>query len=187
MTAVIESKKSFVAKVPSTSLPISKELAQRAESTIQNLELPTTRNEAWKYTRVAKIGKVSFSNQAGQLDSVEQYIIDPTTVSFVFVNGRFSSEHSTRVLPEGISCELLSDSKTEELEAVRLNIEQNIFTAINTKHLTDGVLIKIADKAVIEQPIQIIHILDGDEIMSNFKTIIKAGAFSKATVVQGFF
>jgi Fe-S cluster assembly protein SufD len=182
---IAENKKEFISKIAKTSIALPSELKSLAQSTLENSDLPTTRDEHWKYTRVAKLAKIDFSNSAGNIQSIEEFIIDPTKATFVFVNGNFSANLSSRIIPNGVTVELLSESNG--IPTSILKTEGEVFNAINTVCLIDGVSINIEKNANVETPIQILHILDGNEQLSNFKTLINAGDFSKANIVQGFF
>lgn len=170
-----------------TSILLNEKELSSAQNTLATNELPTTRMEAWKYTRVAKLGKTHYQTSEVSIDSVEKYTIAQDATTFVFVNGHFSEELSSTEMPEGLSVSPLSACLEGEIDATNLVLEGEIFNALNTAFLTDGILIDIDAKAIIEKPIQIIHVLKGEATLSNFKTIIHAGDFSKASVIQGFF
>ena len=186
MTVIEGNKVSFTEKLTSTSLPIQREDIATALQTIANTPMPTTRVEAWKYTRLTKIGKVNFTNEEAEVTSIDNYRICASETTLVFVNGHYSERLSSRKLPVGVNVELISAS-TKQLETTSVKLEGEIFNATNTAFLNDGVIIRIAANAVIKQPIQVVHILKGDHVISNFKTIIYAEKFSKAEIVQGFF
>ena len=186
MTVIEGNKVSFTEKLTSTSLPIQHEDVATALKTIANTPMPTTRVEAWKYTRLTKIGKVNFTNEEAEVTSIDSYRICSSETTLVFVNGHYSEHLSSQKLPEGVNIELISKS-TQQLETTSVKLEGEIFNATNTAFLNGGVIIRIAANAVIEQPIQVLHILKGDHVISNFKTIIHAEKFSKAEIVQGFF
>ena len=185
MTVIAENTVNFTKALAPTSLSVSKSNIEKAMYTLENSPLPTTRNEAWKYTRLVKIGKVEFQNTKATIASIDPYKIVESACTFVFVNGHFSAELSSRVIPAGVTCELLSELN-EEFET-SVNLENELFNATNTAHLTGGIRIAISAKTVVESPIQIIHILKGDHVISNFRSIIKAEKFSKSAIVQGFF
>lgn len=185
MSIVAEQTLNFIKGLTPTSLPIAGKSI--AEGVVQSNALPTTRVEAWKYTRVAKLDKVPFSNTETTIDTISSYQIDANAVTLVFVNGHFSEAHSSLADVDGVSVKTLSNCTAEELNASRLTIEGEVFNAVNTAYLNDGVWISIDAKAQIEKPIQIIHVLKGNASLSNFRTIITAGKFSKASVLQGFF
>ena len=92
MSMIAENKKEFISRLSKTSISIPEELKSLAEATLENTDLPTSRNEHWKYTRVAKLSKIDFNNSAGNVQNIEDFIIDPTKATFVFVNGHYSTE-----------------------------------------------------------------------------------------------
>lgn len=186
MTVIVPNKVNFTKALNSTSIAVDKSDIEKAYQTLENTPLPTTRTEAWKYTRVTKIGNVEFQNLPAKINSIDAYKIVDSACTFVFVNGHFSSALSSRKVPVGVTIELLSELK-DGLTPTTVKLEGEIFNATNTAHLTDGVRIKIASKAIVDTPIQIIHVLKGDRVISNFKTIVKAEKFSKSSIVQGFF
>ncbi len=168
-----------------TNTPISSDDRNVAIKVLEGTPLPTTRTEAWKYTRVAKLGKISFTNEHADLQDISNFIIDETKCTFVFVNGHYAADLSSREIPSGVTCSLLSESSA--IGNTTLKLEGEVFNALNTAYLNDGVEISIDSKAQVEKPIQIIHVLKGDHVLSNFKTRIHAGKFSKSSVIQGFF
>ena len=170
-----------------TSILLDEKELNSAQDTLAKNQLPTTRMEAWKYTRVAKLGKTNYTSKDEGIASIDAYRIATDTTTFVFVNGHFSEDLSSDEIPEGVSISPLSACMEGEIASTNLVLEGEIFNALNTAFLTDGVLIDIEAKANVEKPIQIIHILKGEATLSNFKTIINAGDFSKASVIQGFF
>ena len=175
----------FTNHLEKTSISVDQALQNEALATLKYASLPTTRDEAWKYTRVAKINKIEFKNEQSSLEDIQKFIIDSNAITLVFVNGHYSDKLSNRETVDGLTIESLSNKSN----AVTSSLPQNdeIFNSINTLFLNDGVEINIEKNSTIEKTIQILHILDGVDMMSNFKTIIKAGDFSKASVIQGFF
>lgn len=174
----------FITGLTPTTLPVDGSHREKAQNTLNTAELPTTRTEAWKYTRVAKIGKIDFTNESTTVSNIDgkQVIDSPHTI--VFVNGHFAPELSATSFPEGIEVKALS--AVEGISSLQ-ELEGDLFSALNFAYLNDGVHIHIKKNAQVEAPVQVIHILKGDAQMSNFKMQVKAEDFSKASVVQGFF
>ena len=169
-----------------TAININKEDKKNAISVIKNTPLPNSKIENWKYTRVSKLGNINFENNKANIDNISRYIIDDTKYSFIFINGHFSNIHSSKKIPVGVEIKVLS-KKNNEFVNSSLKIKGEIFNAINTFYLNDGLLIDIKPGTKLEKPIQIIHILKGDNIISNFKVIINAGESSNSSFIQGFF
>lgn len=186
MTEVANNNINIKSDLNVTTLKVSENDKQLALDVLNKTPLPTTRVEAWKYTRVAKLGKIDFTNNKATLNDVSSYLIDDTKCSFVFVNGHFSEALSSQEIPSGVSIRTLSVNPSE-LNNSTIKLEGEVFNALNTAFLNDGVQIDIAANAIVETPIQVIHILKGDNIMSNFKMMVNASKSSQATITQGFF
>ena len=165
-----------------TQVAWNKTVIDQARNVVENTPLPTTRDEAWKYTRVAKLGKQAF--QAGTSVRTAQPVIDQTAYRIEFVNGHLV-DSSTNDLPKGVRVEPLSS--TEQSLEVGLELDNELFNAINTLYLNDGVSIVIDDEVVLDKPIEIAHSLSGETVISNFKTIVRVGKRSKGHVIQGFY
>lgn len=175
----------FTEGLKETGLTVDKELKKKAEQVLSEIDMPTTRDEAWKYTRVSKINKVDFKNDLTTIATVGDFNIDPDAISFVFINGNFQGNLSSPTSINGVKTTVLS--QTSEIISSNLEIENELFSAVNTLFLNDGLEININDGVELEKPIQIIHIINGQANMSNFKLIINSGKGSKANVITGFF
>ncbi len=185
MSTAAPSVTNFGEELELTSLGIPADEKALALRVLEETPLPTTRTEAWKYTRVAKLGKIAFRNEAASVSDVSPYLPDPNAPVFVFVNGHFAPELSSTGLTNGIRCQVLDAKAT--LSSSILPLEGEIFNALNTAYLTGGCLLEIDANADIEQAVQIIPILKGNHVLSNFRTIVHAGKHSRAKVIQGFF
>ncbi|MFT5779779.1 MAG: Fe-S cluster assembly protein SufD [Crocinitomicaceae bacterium] len=187
MSTVLENKHQFIDGLTPTSIAIDEAIRKSALKTLETSDLPTTRTEAWKYTRVAKLAKVNYTSVEASLDQLDDFLIAQDVVTLVFVNGYFSSKLSSDTIPTGVTVKKLSECSSTELPKSLIDPSVDIFSALNTAYLNDGVWIDFAAKAQLEKPMQILHIVKGEKVLSNFKTIITAGSFSKASVIQGFF
>ena len=165
---------------------LSPVLRNRAQAVLETTPFPTTRTEAWKYTRVAKIKNGSFAIRPAAATISFRLVKD--SLCLVFVNGHFSPELSDSNFPEGIK--ILPVSKMDEVErhvlGNNLPLDGEIFNAFNTAYATDGAYVHVSAKMVIEPTIELIHITTGDNVLSNTRNVIVAEAFSKAHIVQQF-
>lgn len=187
MTVIAKNTSSITSELDHTALHLFDADKSLAIEVLKNSVLPTSRIEEWKYTRVAKLGRTSFINSEATLGDISSYTIDPTKCTMVFVNGYYAAELSTRELPKGVKCTPLSECSKHQIPKSTVPIQGEVFNAVNTAYLNDGVLIDIAPNATINEAIQIIHVLRGDSIISNFKIIVNAGEFSTSNIVTGFF
>jgi Fe-S cluster assembly protein SufD len=166
---------------------LSEDLRKQALSVLENMPFPTTRTEAWKYTRLAKIRNGNFVARQEQLAS-NNHQIDSNAVSMVFVNGHFAANLSSSEFPDGIKLLALSQMDAMELSVLgkTLPLEVELFNAFNTAYATDGVYLHISANMHIEPVIEITHITTGDSTVSHVRNVIIAEAFSKAHVIQQY-
>lgn len=162
------------------------QLKKNAASSLALLDFPTTKDEYWKYTRVAKIINQEFSLEPKieiKLHSIDHYSSDSYKV--VLVNGKLQSEKSE--LPPGIKFVSFSDTENSELSLLGsiANHDKEIFTAINTAYFSDGYLVKVDDNIVLDKPVNIIHIIT-EKAVALPRLLIHCGKHSKLQIIQEY-
>jgi Fe-S cluster assembly protein SufD len=149
---------------------------------------PTTRHEAWKYTRLTKLSKLSPTLGTQHVGShCSPYAIHSTGNRIVIENGAIQLNATQFETVSGLSIKRFSECSADELQYVgsMLSLENELFNAMNTAYLQEGVLIQIADKAQIEAPIELIHLLSKVECSATIRLFIHVGKFAKAELTIG--
>jgi Fe-S cluster assembly protein SufD len=148
-----------------TAAPTSflERLREDARQRFSEVGYPTTHDEDWRFTSVARIARTTFVpvRRTGLLASP---------------------------VP-GVQIEKLSESDLIEAHLARYaNYHTNAFVALNTANFEDGLVIRIAKGAVIEQPIELVFesSANGKPTVSNPRTLIVAGEDSQATIVETY-
>src|SRR6186713_2299838 len=77
-------------------------LRQKALEVLERTPFPTTKTEAWKYTRVAKIKNSNLSIQENPISLSGSFGLSESSIQYVFINGHFSEELSSKSYPDGI-------------------------------------------------------------------------------------
>lgn len=160
-------------------------LKTKASDILDTIKFPTTRTEAWKYTRLGKISKNQFEIRSSTLNSIEEFKIVENAYTFVFLNGFFSPELSSKELDKSITLNSLSEID-QKFVGKNLKLENEIFNSLNTKFSTDGIAITIKRNAVINLPIQILHITEGNKTSSTIRNIIIAEDNSQSNFIEAF-
>ena len=187
-----EQVQSLVTQTPSWLKPLREQNLSR----FSHLGIPTLKDEEWKYTNIASIVKGKYvlakKEDFQQKDQLEKYI-DRKEINIVFINGIFSSELSgLKSLPAGLRIyawhEAMRNSEIDMqkyLSAHEIN-KGTAFIALNQALASDGVVIKIGDKVIIEPLIHIVHVSssEGQGTMTLPRTLILAGKSSEATVLE---
>lgn len=166
---------------------LNESIRSKALEVIEKTPFPTTKTEAWKYTRLTKIKNAEL-NITGLTNPSNEFGLSNESIKFVFINGHFSANHSSKSYPEGLKIEALSqmDPKERIVFGNDLTLENELFNAFNTAYATDGLYIHVSAKMNIEPVIEIIHVVDGNNVLSNIRNIISTEAFSQIKLVQHF-
>ncbi|TCT19754.1 Fe-S cluster assembly protein SufD [Thiobaca trueperi] len=140
------------------------------------LEVPTSRQEGWRYTSLKALLEQGFVRGDAPLAALQpdalQRILIPGLDShrILLVNGRYTPAGSAPGdLPKGVRVGGLRDLLAQDPDALRERLnrvagtEQSLFAALNTASLDDG-LVLLLDRAVcLERPIELIHLSVGQD------------------------
>jgi Fe-S cluster assembly protein SufD len=165
------SVQNLVAQFRATEKSFPAETLDIKERAIGNFELlgfPTTKNEEWKYTNIASLLNMKFG--AGQIavsvEKVRSFIpADAQLIVLVFINGKFSTEHSkTDLLPKGMIAGNLADyishdSVKKYLGEIAQNKNES-FVALNTAMFLQGAFVYSPLDLICEIPIHLLFIKD---------------------------
>ena len=164
---------------------LNNSLKEKASEVLENIKFPTTRTEAWKYTRLGKISKNQFDVKNPTLNSIEEFKIVGNAYTFVFLNGFFSPELSSKEFDKNITVNSLSEIDQQYL-GKNVKLDNEIFNSLNTKFSTGGVAITIKKNSVIDLPIQILHITEGTKTSSTTRNLIIAEDNSQSNFIEAF-
>jgi Fe-S cluster assembly protein SufD len=171
-------------------------LRKEAFARFTALGFPTTRQEAWRFTSVARIARTPFqlaSNgtwQPGQLPLPG----DEGAARAVFVNGLYAPElsrsngspivfHSLREALKG------EPQALEPRLAKRAKFESNAFTALNTAFLEDGAFVRVPRGAVVHEPLHLVFLSApeaGRPTVAHPRILIVAEENSQAKVIETY-
>jgi len=158
------------------------------------LGFPTTKHEEYKYTNLSKIARGEWRPGAGAAATPEALAKASyeglTGPRLVFVDGLFDAASSSlESLPAGVeagSLKAVVDSLEGHLTRYA-DFEDHALTALNTAFFEDGAVIRVAEKAVIAEPIQIIFIASGEAgTVSWPRVLIHAARQSQVQVIETF-
>jgi Fe-S cluster assembly protein SufD len=172
---------------------------QQAFEAYERAGLPHRRIEDWKYTDLrvlmrevlplAAAPDASALTRAGA--ALKLHAIEDVR-KLVLVDGVFAPKLSDLANPEkGLSIRTLR----EALEAGDAALHAQLFTpdnsnpmvALNSAMMTDGVVIEVADGAVLTQPLHIVHIASGGTPAAMFtRSLFRLGKSASATLVESY-
>jgi Fe-S cluster assembly protein SufD len=175
------------------------ELRRQAFEAYERAGLPHRRLEDWKYTDLRALMRevlpLAAAPDAAALKrataALKLHAI-PGIRRLVLVDGVFAPKLSeTDDLENGLSIRTLR----EVLEAGDATLEARLFgpdnsgamVALNGAMMTDGLVIEVADGAVLTQPLHIVHIASGGTPAAMFtRSLLKLGKAASATLVESY-
>jgi Fe-S cluster assembly protein SufD len=154
-TLVSNKLNQFTAGLNGTTLPIPAALQMAAATYLHNQDLPTTKTERFKYTRLGKLTGANL-DKAQQLskEQLKEFAVLENAYTIMINNEQvFIPEN----LPVGLEVNLLSEANTHYHDA-RFN---DVFSALSVQHARQGICIHVAKNCTLELPIQIVQLNSG--------------------------
>jgi Fe-S cluster assembly protein SufD len=161
--------------------------------------LPTRRDEEWKYTDLAAIGKrASLIPDTIPHDPSHDAALFAWSLAqenvhlMVFVNGVYAAGLSALgKIPRGVKLENLAhllNGKADLPEAYFGHLhEHTVFTALNNAYASDGAVLQMAPGTVLEHPVYLLFIGSGPNTSSYPRNILLLGEGAHATVIEHYF
>ena len=159
-----------------TSILFSKESQEEAMRFLDKRDFPTTKEETWKYTRLAKLANSTFTGSVSN-EQIESPTIHADSYRFVFLNGELTE------LSNGVNAASLKDVTGDKLN--QINLEYHFFDAINLVYAENGLFIEIEANRQLEKPIEIVHISNGNKI-TNLRHFIRIKRHAKAEITMSY-
>ncbi len=169
-------------------------IRQRALHRFEELGLPGSRNEEWKYTSLAPLARASF-RRAGTGEALSGInAVQSLKPHYVFINGVFSAELSQAPVAKGLRVSSLrtalqSGNPVVEKHLARYaGFEDKVFVALNTAAIEDGVLIEIPQGTVEAQPVHLLYLSapGAAPSISQPRNLIVAGPHSQASIIETY-
>jgi Fe-S cluster assembly protein SufD len=154
---------------------------------------PTTRDEEWRFTNVTPIADTEFatpSNATASLapGALAPFVFDKAVAAQVtVVNGRVTEIGS---LPKGVTVTTLGETvKDAALTPIGSIAQAGMpFVSLNTAFFDDAVVLRIAPKAVVAEPIHVVFVTVASDaaIMASPRLIVQAGEASEVQIVESY-
>jgi Fe-S cluster assembly protein SufD len=176
----------------------------------ESLGFPTTKNEDWHFTSVAPIAEGTFraamttkpgvssegstAGMVARADLQRFTFGQPAWHSLVFVNGEFSENLSSfaglggNVRVSSLAKAIRSGVGRPERHLGKIAaFNQHAFTALNTAFVQDGAFIELQVDAVVDEPIHLIFVSEGEgHAVSHPRNLIVAARNSRASIIESY-
>ncbi|MEB0138523.1 MULTISPECIES: Fe-S cluster assembly protein SufD [unclassified Undibacterium] len=175
-------------------------LRSEALAHAQGLNLPTTRDEEWRFTDISLLSKTEFSpaQSATQLElsEIAHFFIEEAAQRLVFVDGRFAAHLSTPIsglgAEHGIVVSNLSAALATHASTIETHLGQHavlnsdVFAAHNTAFLQDAAVVLVPRGVVVAAPVHLLFIATQKEVVSTPRCLLVAEADSAVTVIEEY-
>ncbi|MBX2868176.1 MAG: Fe-S cluster assembly protein SufD [Acidiferrobacterales bacterium] len=187
----------YIADSARTSASLPDWLCAQKESAISQFKesgFPTLKDEDWRYTSlksvVSKFFEVKVDETSGSADLSEFLISELDSYRMVFIDGRFSQQHSN--LPDAVTggdITALGSMTTAEFEHAPQALTQDQttkhgFSALNVAFSSDGYVIQVADNTKLDKPVEILFVSLSENTAALPRNVIQMGNYSQAELIE---
>jgi Fe-S cluster assembly protein SufD len=171
-------------------------LREQAQTALGALAMPTPRDEAWRFTNLAPLHRLTFQpvRAAGRLQpaDIAPFGLDDTACRLVFVDGIYAPQLSSPA-PEGgvVVTDLPTAMATHAaaLEAqlgARQMLGDNVFAALNTAFLQDAAVLVVPRHVALAAPVHLLFVATQAGALSHPRCLVLAEAGSRVTLVEDY-
>jgi Fe-S cluster assembly protein SufD len=182
-------------ELPSSPLTWLNRLRSDALERANELTVPTTRDEEWRFTDLSPLIRLSFqpSHAAPALaaSDVAPFEAPEAVVRLVFVDGIFSPALSSNgVLPDSVAVTNLAAALKTHGEIIEPHLghlagfQDNVFTALNTAFMHDGAAVIIGRGQRVSAPVHLLFISARPETASYPRTLVIAEEGAEAVIIE---
>jgi Fe-S cluster assembly protein SufD len=171
-------------------------LREQAQTALGALAMPTLRDEAWRFTNLAPLHRLTFQPvlAAGRLQpaDIAPFGLDDTACRLVFVDGVYAPQLSSPA-PEGgvVVTDLPTAMATHAaVLAPQLGRQQtlgdNVFAALNTAFLQNAAVLVVPRDVALAAPVHLLFVATQAGALSHPRCLLLAGAGSRVTLVEDY-
>lgn len=182
-------------RLPGSADPAIARVRAEGLERFATLGIPTRRDEAWKFTDIARIANRPMRPAEATelpLARVVSYLLGgPRARRLVFVDGRLQPQWShTGGLGRGVVVESLAraaETRPAALAEVLAGLEDGrCFTALNAAFADAGAWIELPAGVVLDAPLQLLFLTTGGEmpVMSHPRCILRLGEGAALTLLE---
>ncbi len=160
------------------------------------LTVPTTRDEAWRFTDIFRLTKLSFqpvrSVTSLQAADIEHFYLEEASTRLVFVDGVYAPQLSSMSTDAGVVVANLPAAIAAHAAAIEPHLgrhaafRDNVFAALNTAFLHDAAVIVVARDVALAAPVHLLFIATQTEVASYPRCLVVAESGSSVTLIEDY-
>jgi Fe-S cluster assembly protein SufD len=184
-------------KLPFPSTHYIDQLRKNAFHEVRSLRLPTSRDEEWRFTDISSLRDTVFQRapviSLSDFDSQKHTFLDEPVHRLVFVDGQYTPKLSSQITDNSIAVCRLSDltnascnSQAEQHLGQLASFQDDVFVALNTALMHDGVCVVISANSSVTLPIHVLYVTSGKEVATYPRCLFVAKTGAKVMVVEEY-
>lgn len=173
----------------------------QARQKLTQLSMPTRKWEDWRYTHLDGLFGTHFVPVAEEFralcaEDIDAWILpDTKAYRIVFANGQYVPQlTSFHFLPEEITIGSLQAALARDPQVLSVwfrhavNHDQDVFTALNTALMNDGLFVHIKSDTQLDRPLEVVHLnLSVDEpLLIQPNNLIVLDKNSRAQIIEHY-
>lgn len=173
-----------------------KALRSAALERVGALAVPTTHDEAWRFTSLAALNRASLHAAATPpaltLNDIERWTIPEATQGIVFVDGVHAPQLGITASTDGVTITSLAQALASHPAAVMQHLGQHAadpqqrFTAQNTANLFDAAVVVAPRNATASAPVHLLFVASQANVTSHPRTLVIAEDGSAITFIEDY-
>jgi Fe-S cluster assembly protein SufD len=171
-------------------------LREKAQTALGALAMPTLRDEAWRFTDLAPLYRLTFqpvlSARSLQAADIAPFVLGDTAIRLVFVDGVFAPQLSSLANEGGVVVTDLPTAMATHAVALetQLGSQQplgnNVFAALNTAFSQDAAVVVVPRGVALAAPVHLLFVTTQAGALSHPRCLVLAEAGSRVTLVEDY-
>ena len=159
------------------------------------LSVPTTRDEEWRFTDLTPLTKLQLkpvtTATALTAADIAGHVLPEAAVRLVFVDGILLPQlGEAGKLPAGVTVLSLSEALKTHAALVEPHLAKlagdDLFTALNTAFLNQGVFVHFAKGAALKAPLHLLFVAAGQDVAAHPRVLIVAESGAEGSVIEDY-
>lgn len=171
-------------------------LREQAQTALGALAMPTLRDEAWRFTDLAPLHRLTLQPVLAasrlQAADIAAFDLDDTACRLVFVDGIYAPQLSSQAPEGGVVVTDLPTAMATHAAALeaQLGSQQvlgdNVFAAFNTAFLQDAAVVVVPRHVAQAAPVHLVFVATQAGVLSHPRCLVLAEAGSRVTLVEDY-
>ena len=174
-------------------------LREQAQTALGALAMPTLRDEAWRFTDLALLHRLTFQPVLAVLPGrnlqpadIAPFCLDDVGTRVVFVDGVYAPQLSSLIPGEGaVVTDLPTAMRTDAavLQAHlghHMPLGDNVFAALNTAFMQDAAVLVLPHDVALTAPVHLLFVATQAGVLSHPRCLVLAEAGSQVTLIEDY-